>query len=82
MNADQPEEVRRRSSKDETAGNKMSTQRTVIVWGKPQVVSVDRRSKSVWVAVGDYMGEPITVQDRSESAALKRWREAATYKGN
>jgi hypothetical protein len=60
----------------------MSTQRTVVVWGEPQVVSVHRKSKSVWVAVGDYMGDSITVQDRSEGAALKRWREAATYKGN
>jgi hypothetical protein len=83
MNADRtPEEVGQPFCKDEAAGDKMSTQRTVIVWGKPQVVSVDRKSKSVWIAVGDYMGEPIAVQDRSEGAALKRWREAATYKGN
>jgi len=60
----------------------MRTQHTAIVWGKPQAVSVDRKSKSVWVAVGDYSDECITVQDRSEGAALKRWREAATYKGN
>jgi hypothetical protein len=57
-------------------------ERKVIVWGKPHVVSVERISKSVWVAVGDYMGESLRVQDRSEGAALIRWREAATYKGN
>jgi len=60
----------------------VSLQRTVDVWGKPHNVTIYRKSKSVCVAVGDYMGETISVQDRSEGAALKRWREAATYKGN
>jgi hypothetical protein len=31
----------------------MTTQRTVNVWDKPYTVSVDRKSKSVWIAVGD-----------------------------
>jgi hypothetical protein len=57
-------------------------QHIVKVWDKPHTVAVDQKSKSVWIAVGDYMGEQITVQDRSESTALKRWREAARYKGN
>jgi len=55
---------------------------TVTVWGTPCKVSVYRKSKSVWVASGDYLGEAITVQDRSAGSALKRWREAATYDGN
>ena len=50
--------------------------------GKPYEISVYRKSKSVWIAVGDYMGVTITVQDRSEGAAIKRWREAAEYRGN
>ena len=58
------------------------TERTVLVWDKPHIVSVNRKSKSVWVAVGDYMGKTIRVQDRSEGAAVKRWREAAEYRGN
>ena len=58
------------------------SQHTVIVWGEPHVISVDRKSKSVWFAVGDYKGESIRVEDRSEGAAIKRWREAATYRGN
>lgn len=57
------------------------TERTVQVWGKPQIVTVHRESKSVRIAVGDYMGESISVKDRSEGAVLKRWREAASYKG-
>ncbi len=56
--------------------------RIVIVWGKKQTVTVDRLSKSVWRATGEYMDDTITVQDRTEGTALKRWQEAATYKGN
>jgi hypothetical protein len=56
--------------------------RTVSVWGKPYEISLYRKSKSVWIAVGDYMGTTITVQDRSEGAAIKRWREAAEHRGN
>ena len=54
----------------------------VLVAGRPHEISVYRKSKSVWIAVGDYMGVTITVQDRSEDAALKRWREAAEHQGN
>lgn len=58
------------------------SEHTVLVWGKRHVVAVDRKSKTVWIADGEYMGESISVQDRSAGTALKRWREAATYKGN
>ena len=60
------------------------SERTVIVWGKSYTVSVykDCAYKSVWHAVGDYEGRSIRTKDRSESAALKRWREAANYRGN
>jgi hypothetical protein len=51
--------------------------RKVLVGDKPHAISVYRKSKSVWIAAGDYMGVMITVQDRSEGAALKRWREVA-----
>lgn len=56
-------------------------ERRVLVWNTQCTVSVEQMSKSVWVAVGDYMGETIRTQDRSEATALKRWREAAQYKG-
>ncbi len=57
---------------------------TVIVWGKPHEISVDRKYKykTVWIATGEYMGKSITVQDQSEGSAIKRWREAAEYIGN
>ena len=55
---------------------------SVMVWGKPLLVSVYQKSKSVWVATGEYHGERLSTQDRSQSTALTRWREAAQYKGN
>ncbi|HZO48499.1 MAG TPA: hypothetical protein VFB68_21630 [Xanthobacteraceae bacterium] len=57
-------------------------ERTVEVWGKRHTISVSQTSKSVWVAVGDYMGKRIEVKDRSEGSAIKQWCEAARYKGN
>lgn len=55
---------------------------SVEVWGQRYPVSVYQESKSVWHAVGDYMGQTIRTKDRSAGTALKRWREAARYKGN
>jgi lysylphosphatidylglycerol synthetase-like protein (DUF2156 family) len=57
-------------------------QRTVRIWENPNTVCVYRKSKSIWIAIGDYIGKHIEVRDQSESAALNRWREAAEYKGN
>lgn len=57
-------------------------ERQVMVWDKPCRVAVYQTSKSVWVAVGTYLGERIETKDRSEATALKRWKEAATYRGN
>lgn len=54
---------------------------TVPVWNQPQQVTVYQKSRSVWVAVGTYMGERIEVKGRTESQALDSWREAARYKG-
>jgi hypothetical protein len=54
----------------------------VLVRDTPYDVNVYQKSKSVWIAVGNYMGARITVQDRSEGTALKRWQEAAHYRGN
>ena len=54
---------------------------TVQVWGKPVEVEVYQRSKSVWVAVGIYMGERIEVTDRSRTSALGLWQRTATYRG-
>jgi hypothetical protein len=55
---------------------------TVSVWGRPQIISVYQKSKSVWIARGDYMGQSLEVKDRTESSAISAWRKAATYRGN
>jgi len=53
--------------------------RRVSVRGKPHEIGLYRKSKNVWIALGDYMGTMITVQDRSEGATIERWREAAGF---
>jgi hypothetical protein len=37
-------------------------ERTVHVWAIPHVVTVYQKSKTVWAAVGDYLGERIEVE--------------------
>ena len=59
----------------------MEREHTVQVWSEPQQVTVYQKSKSVWIAVGTYMGKRLEVKGRSESQALGSWREAARYKG-
>jgi hypothetical protein len=72
----------------ETAGK---VKHTVNVHGKPYEVSIHRKSKSVFEAVGNYTdvlavpnvpNKIIRVTDRSEAAALKKWVETARYWGN
>ena len=56
-------------------------ERKVNVWGKPYVISVYQKSKTRWIARGDYHGEPIEVKGSSLSKATKAWVDAALYKG-
>jgi len=59
----------------------MMTQ-VVTVWDERFEIRVYQKSKSVWVAVGEYMGRPLDVTGRSANTAAAHWREAARYKGN
>jgi hypothetical protein len=54
----------------------------VIVWDKPYDLDVYKKSSSVWIGHGEYMGESHSTQDRSANTAAARWREWAQYKGN
>jgi len=54
----------------------------VQVWGKREPVTVYQKSKSVWIAVGDYLGQHIQVQGRSAGSAAKLWAETARYRTN
>ena len=58
------------------------SERAVIVWGKTYPVEVHQKSHIVWEAVGEYLGESISGLDNTESAALRRWSEAAHYTAN
>ena len=56
----------------------------VKVWeGEESVeITVEQKSKSVWIASGAYMGNQITVQGRNANNATKIWRDAAHYRSN
>lgn len=54
----------------------------VQVWDREITITVFQRSKSVWIAVGEYHGQRIEVKRSTEGAAVKGWVDAATYKGN
>lgn len=54
---------------------------TVEVWGKRIEVDVHQKSKSVWIASGEYLGKRFDASDRSQNSALKRWQEAARSRG-
>jgi hypothetical protein len=54
----------------------------VKIRGHPYIVTLDQQQKTVWVARGVYMSELIEVKGRTKGAAVKRWCEAAKYKGD
>jgi hypothetical protein len=52
-----------------------TTHHAVSVRGKPNPVTLNRVSKSVWIAVGFYKGEKFEVRASSWLSALSRWQE-------
>jgi hypothetical protein len=58
------------------------TKTIVRVWDQPYQITVYQRSKTVWIAVADYMGRRIESKGSSASSAAKHWQEAAQYWGN
>jgi hypothetical protein len=55
---------------------------TVFVWGKAVDITVHQKSKSVWIARGDHLGESIEVKSQSATSAAKLWAETAKYRSN
>jgi hypothetical protein len=47
--------------------------RTIDFLGKPHEVNVQRKYKSIWIAVGEYQGRRIQVQERTENQAMAAW---------
>jgi hypothetical protein len=62
----------------------MTVQSTVRVYvqGKAHDITIHQQSKSVWLARGKHLGEPIEVKGRTATAAAKLWTEAARYRSN
>jgi hypothetical protein len=58
------------------------TKHVVTVWDERCEISVYQKSKSVWIAVGEYKGRRIEETGRSAATAAGHWRKAATYRGN
>ena len=56
-------------------------QHVVKVWGKSFTIEVHQNSKTVWVAVGEYMGEIREVKGGAANDAISQWKEWARYKG-
>jgi hypothetical protein len=54
---------------------------TVHVWAVPHVITVYQKSETVWVAVGDCMGERIEVEGSRANVAAK-WVAAARFRDN
>ena len=55
---------------------------TVTVDDRPYEITLDHPSKTVWVAIGDYMGVRIEVKRPSPTAAVNAWVAAAGYGDN
>lgn len=60
----------------------MSQKVTVMVWEKPYEISVHQKSKSVWIARGDYEGRSIEVKNGSSTSAASLWANTAKFWGN
>jgi hypothetical protein len=58
--------------------------RAVKVWNgeEPCGITLVQKSKSVWIAVGIYMGKEVRVQGRTANSATALWRDAAHTKSN
>jgi hypothetical protein len=68
-------------AQDDREMTRQAYERTVHVWAIPHVITVYQKSKTVWVAVGDYMGERIEVEASSANVTAK-WVEAARFRDN
>jgi hypothetical protein len=56
--------------------------RNVQVGSKTYVVAIHRKSKTVWIATGHYMGQSIEARGRSEDLAASAWRSASSYRAH
>ena len=57
-------------------------ERSVYVAGERYVILIHQRSKTVWVARGEYHGRPIEGTGPTPKAAADAWADAARFSGN
>jgi hypothetical protein len=62
----------------------VTMKRFVKVWDgeDPCEITVVQKSKSVWIAVGTYMGKEVRVEGRTANNASALWRDTAHYRSN
>jgi hypothetical protein len=58
------------------------TEHKVQVLGKSYIVAIRRKSKTVWIATGQYMGQAIEARGRNEDLAASAWRSASSYRSH
>ena len=51
----------------------------VTVWSDRVEIDVEQRSKTVWIASGEYLGKNYEVKRSTRGAAAKGWADAAKY---
>lgn len=56
--------------------------RIVTVWSDRVEIDVDQKSKSVWIASGEYNGKYYEVKRQTPGAAASGWADAAKYGSN
>jgi hypothetical protein len=54
--------------------------RDIRVGNKIYIVAIRRKSKTVWIATGHYMGQAIEARGRNEDLAASVWRLASHYR--
>ena len=56
----------------------------VRVWEgeEPVEITLVKKSKTVWIATGTYMGKEVRVQGKTANNATAIWRDAAHYRSN
>ena len=55
---------------------------TVMVWDRPWTITIHRKSKNVWVVVGEYMGTGSKVKTQFRQPPLNAGRKLALYRDN
>jgi hypothetical protein len=57
-------------------------ERTVLLYDAPCSITISHQSRTVWIAVGDYMGKRIEIKGSSANNAALHWVDAAHFRGN